>query len=111
MRLVLSISTPPPLLHAVTPRRPVLSQSSIFGQNPKIGCQEFNDLQTPKLSKKQLCDRTRIIPCAHDFRLEHHPPGAGPRRPSVAKTLIETTTRRGPLPISRCQARPLVIQL
>ena len=37
----------------------VLSQNSIFGQNPKIGCQEFNDLQTPKLSKKQLCDRTR----------------------------------------------------
>jgi hypothetical protein len=36
----------------------VLSQSLIFGQNPKIGCQEFNDLQTPKLSKKQLCDRT-----------------------------------------------------
>jgi class 3 adenylate cyclase len=36
----------------------VLSQSSIFGQNLKIGCQEFNDLQTPKLSKKQLCDRT-----------------------------------------------------
>ena len=38
----------------------VLSQSSIFGQNPKIGCQEFNDLQTPKLSKKQLCDRTGL---------------------------------------------------
>jgi hypothetical protein len=37
----------------------VLSQSSIFGQNPKIGCQKFNDLQTLKLSKKQLCDRTR----------------------------------------------------
>src|SRR5712691_2628831 len=37
---------------------PVLSQSSIFGQNPKIWCQEFNDLQTPKCSKKQLCDRT-----------------------------------------------------
>ena len=36
----------------------VLSQNSIFGQNPKIGCQEFNGLQTPKLSKKQLCDRT-----------------------------------------------------
>jgi len=31
----------------------------MFGQNPKIGCQECNDLQTPKLSKKQLCDRTR----------------------------------------------------
>src|SRR5437667_7588992 len=31
----------------------VLSQSSIFGQNPKIWCQEFNDLQTLKLSKKQ----------------------------------------------------------
>jgi len=39
--------------------KPVLSQSSIFGQNSKIVCQEFNDLQTPKLSKKQLCDRTR----------------------------------------------------
>ena len=36
----------------------VLSQSSIFGQNPKIGYQEFNDLQTPNLLKKQLCDRT-----------------------------------------------------
>jgi hypothetical protein len=29
-----------------------------WGQNPKIGCQAFNDLQTPKLSKKQLCART-----------------------------------------------------
>src|SRR5215471_9791240 len=29
-------------------------QSLIFGQNPKIGYQEFNDLQTPQLSKKQL---------------------------------------------------------
>jgi len=37
----------------------VLSQSSIFGQNPKIWCREFNGLQTPKLSKKQLCDRTQ----------------------------------------------------
>src|SRR5215471_6044897 len=31
------------------------------GQNLKIGYQEFNDLQTPKLSKKQLCDRTIAI--------------------------------------------------
>ena len=38
----------------------VLSQSSIFGQNSKIGCQKFNDLQTPKPSKKQLCDRTLL---------------------------------------------------
>jgi hypothetical protein len=30
----------------------VLSQSSIFGQNPKIGYQEFTNLQTPELSKK-----------------------------------------------------------
>src|SRR5438477_10834106 len=44
----------------------VLSQSSIFGQNPKIGCQEFNDLQSPKRSKKQLCDRTPE--CALDVR-------------------------------------------
>ena len=36
----------------------VLSQSSIFGQNPKIWSHKFNNLQTPKLSKKQLCDRT-----------------------------------------------------
>ena len=38
----------------------VLSQSSIFGQNPKIGCQKFNDVQSPKRSKKQLCDRTGL---------------------------------------------------
>ena len=30
-----------------------------LGQNPKIGYQKFNDLQTAKLSQKQLCDRTR----------------------------------------------------
>jgi hypothetical protein len=29
-----------------------------LGQNPKTECREFNDLQTAKLSKKQLCDRT-----------------------------------------------------
>src|SRR6266446_4800014 len=29
-----------------------------LGQNPKIEYREFNDLQTAKLSKKQLCDRT-----------------------------------------------------
>src|SRR5712691_1560163 len=31
-----------------------------LGQNPKIGSQEFKDLQTPRFSKKQLCDRTII---------------------------------------------------
>ena len=36
-----------------------------LGQNPKIGYQEFNDLQTHKLSKKQLCDRTEITPSPH----------------------------------------------
>jgi hypothetical protein len=47
---------------------PYMSQNSIFGQNPKIGCQEFNDLQTPKLSKKQLCDRTpQTAEHWHDF--------------------------------------------
>ena len=30
-----------------------------LGQNRKIGYQKFNDLQTAKISKKQLCDRTR----------------------------------------------------
>jgi hypothetical protein len=39
----------------------VLSQISILGQNPKIGYQKFNDLQTPKLSKKHICDRTLSI--------------------------------------------------
>jgi hypothetical protein len=31
-----------------------------LGQNPKIEYQKFNDLQTAKLSKKQLCDRTQM---------------------------------------------------
>ena len=44
----------------------VLSQSSIFGQNPKILCHEFNDLQTAKLSKKRLCDRTLMPQGHHD---------------------------------------------
>src|SRR5919198_2963396 len=33
-------------------------------QNLKIGYQEFKNLQTPKLSKKQLCDRTLMPPGA-----------------------------------------------
>src|SRR5688572_8725194 len=40
----------------------VLSQSSLFGQNPRIGYRKFNGLQTPKLTKKQLCDRTSFYP-------------------------------------------------
>ena len=39
-----------------------------LGQNPKIGYQEFNDLQTPKLSKKQLCDRTGVRAGRHRLR-------------------------------------------
>lgn len=35
-----------------------MSQSSILGENLKTGYQPFNDLGTPKLSKKPLCDRT-----------------------------------------------------
>ena len=31
-------------------------------QNPKIGYQKFNSLQTPKLSKKYICDRTFLPP-------------------------------------------------
>ena len=52
----------------------VLSQSSIFGQNPKIWCQEFNDLEAPKVSKKQLCDGTPRC------RIPGTPPGRGQRR-------------------------------
>jgi len=51
-------------------------QSSILGQNPKIGCQEFNGLQMPTLSKKQLCDRT--LYGTHEMRLpgfKSHPLG------------------------------------
>ena len=33
-----------------------------LGQNLKIGYQKFNDLQTAKISKKQLCDRAAAIP-------------------------------------------------
>ena len=40
-----------------------------LGQNPKIGYQKFNDLQTAKLSKKQLCDRTVARPCPQDSDL------------------------------------------
>lgn len=29
-----------------------------WGQNPTIEDQKFNDLHTPKRSKKQICDRT-----------------------------------------------------
>ena len=36
----------------------VLSQSSILGVKSEIEYQKFNDLQTLKLSKKHLCDRT-----------------------------------------------------
>ena len=39
-----------------------------WGQNPKIGYQKFNDLQTPKRSKKQICDRT-----VHRSRQRFHP--------------------------------------
>jgi hypothetical protein len=28
-----------------------------WAQNPKSGCQNFDDLETPKLSKKQICAR------------------------------------------------------
>jgi hypothetical protein len=30
-------------------------------QNLKTGCQKFNDLQTSKFPKKQICDRTRPL--------------------------------------------------
>ena len=44
-----------------------------LGQNPKIGCHEFNDLQTPKLSKKQLCDRTCERRCEANVAATHCP--------------------------------------
>src|SRR2546428_4709884 len=43
-----------------------------LGQNPKIECREFNDLQTARLSKKQLCDRTLMLPSStttHENRI------------------------------------------
>jgi ABC-type uncharacterized transport system substrate-binding protein len=33
-----------------------------WGQNPKTGSLKFNRLQTPKLSQKQICDRTDRAP-------------------------------------------------
>ena len=38
-----------------------------LGQNPKIGYQKFNDLQTAKISKKQLCDRTVFFTVCGDL--------------------------------------------
>src|SRR6266487_873975 len=77
----------------------VLSQSLILGQNPKIGHQKFNDLQAPKLSKKQLCDRTpkrslrkscHSIPVAlspfvtpSEPAMRTHHPMAAPSNPSL----------------------------
>jgi hypothetical protein len=31
------------------------------GKHPTIGSQQFNDLQTPKCSKKHICDRTFLL--------------------------------------------------
>lgn len=51
----------------------VLSHSSIVGPSPKIRGHECNDLQTPKVSKKQLCDRAR--PCPSGQLLLHRRDG------------------------------------
>ena len=60
--------------------------------------------------RKRGDDTARLIPCAPDFRLEHHPPGAGPRRRRLAKRLRETATRREPLTIGLCQRGPRLRQ-
>jgi hypothetical protein len=44
-------------------------------------------------------NKTRVIASGHDFGFEHHTPGAGPRRRSIAALLIEATTDREPLAI------------
>src|SRR5262245_235049 len=45
-----------------------------LGQNPKIGYQKFNDFQTAKLSKKQLCDRTQpVAPIRHLLAIKDTP--------------------------------------
>src|SRR6266446_568550 len=56
-----------------------------LGQNPKIECREFNDLQTTKLSKKQLCDRTMFhVP---------NPPRNGERPRARTDSSSQTVTR------------------
>ena len=44
-------------------------------------------------------DKTRVIASRHDFGFEHHAPGAGPRRRSIAEVIIEATPGREPLAI------------
>ena len=65
----------------ILPRRPggneVLSQISILGENPKIWYQQFNDLRTPKLPKKQICDRTRRHPAQSAWILQGFGEGFG----------------------------------
>src|SRR5262249_6304725 len=61
--------------------------------------------------RKRGDDKAWIIPCAPDFRLEHYPPGAGPRRRRIAKSLIETATCREPLTIGLCQSGSLLMQM
>jgi hypothetical protein len=47
------------LIHPIREGRSQFCRKVRFlGQNPKIGYEEFNDLQTLALSKKQLCDST-----------------------------------------------------
>jgi len=40
----------------------ILSQNSILEAECENQVSQFNDLQTPKLSNKQLCDRTLMLP-------------------------------------------------
>ena len=68
-----------------------------LGQNPKIRCQEFNGLEPPKPSKKQLCDRTKHATRGIDFEAVGDP-GSGrghlAEHPVVAQRPIRGDVKR-----------------
>jgi hypothetical protein len=63
---------------------PFCRKVRFWGQNPKIGYQKFNDLlQTAKLSKKQLCDRTPWASCGGTAPCATYPPDIVGQPPSA----------------------------
>jgi hypothetical protein len=55
-------------------------------------------------------DATGGIASGHHCGVEHHAPGAGPRRRRLVARRIETAPGREPLTVGRCQSGPLLLQ-